>query len=206
MLHFHGNGEIVDDYELSAPFYNEIGINLFVADYRGYGFSDGRSTISNMLIDSHLTSREFNKIVEEYGSKKSILVMGRSLGSISAIAVAYHHQNAIQGLVIKNGSANNFRHLFPSSTTNHPIWKGESPFLNKMKMLSISKPTLIIYAEYDTIVPLEEGKELFRNAAANDKRLIIIPDAGHNDLMLVGKAQYVEAIDEFVKPLASLYI
>ena len=48
-------------------------------------------------------------------------------------------------------------------------------------------------------MPLEEGKELFRNAGAKDKRLVIIPDADHNDLMLVGKEQYFKAIEEFVK-------
>ena len=58
---------------------------------------------------------------------------------------------------------------------------------------------MIIHAEYDTIVPLEEGKELFRNASTKDKRLVIIPDADHNDLMLVGKEQYFKAIEEFAK-------
>ena len=199
LLYFHGNGEIVDDYDLSAPFYNEIGINLFVADYRGYGFSDGRPTVSNMLEDSHQVFKEFNRIVEEYGSRKSLFVMGRSLGSISAIEVACHHQNAIQGLIIESGSANTFRRFFGSSITDRPIWSEESSFLNKVKIRSISKPTLIIHSEYDTLVPLEEGKELFRNAGAKDKRLVIIPDADHNDLMLVGKEQYFKAIEEFVK-------
>ncbi len=199
LLYFHGNGEIVDDYDLSAPFYNEIGINLFVADYRGYGLSDGRPTISNMLKDSHQIFKELDRIVEEYGSSKSLFIMGRSLGTTSAIEVAYHHQNAIQGLIIESGSANNFRRFFSSSIADHPFWNEESSFLNKVKMRSIFKPTLIIHAEHDTLVPLEEGKELFRNAAAKDKRLVIIPNADHNDLMLVGKAQYFKAINEFVK-------
>lgn len=199
LLYFHGNGEIVDDYDWSAPVYNEIGINLFVADYRGYGVSDGRPTISNMLKDSHQIFNEFTRILEEQGSRKRMFVMGRSLGSTSAIEVAYHHQNAIQGLIIESGSAHNFRRFFSSSITEHPIWSDESSFLNKVKMRSISTPTLIIHAEYDTLVPVEEGKELFRNAAATDKRLVIVPDADHNDLMLVGKAQYFKAIEEFVK-------
>jgi len=199
LLYFHGNGEIVDDYDLSAPVYNKIGINLFVADYRGYGFSDGRPTISNMLKDSHQIFKEFKRIVEEYGSRKGIFVMGRSLGNIPAIEVAYHHQKVIQGLIIESGSANNFRRFFSSSIAVHPIWNEESSFLSKVKIRSISKPTLIIHAEYDTLVPLQEGEELFRNAAAKDKRLVIIPDADHNDLMLVGKEQYFKAIEEFVK-------
>ena len=200
LLYFHGNGEIVDDHDWLAPFYNEIGINLFVADYRGYGFSDGRPTITNMIRDSHQIFKEFSKIVEEHGSRKSLFVMGRSLGSIPAIEVVYHYQNDVQGLIIESGSANNFRHFFGSLIpSNHPIWSDDSEFLNKVKLRSISKPTLIIHAEYDTLVPLEEGKELYNNSAAKDKRFLIIPDADHNDLMIVGKGQYFKAIEEIVK-------
>jgi len=200
LLYFHGNGEIVDDYDWLAPFYNEIGINLFVADYRGYGFSDGRPTISNMIKDSHQIFKEFSKIVGEYGSRKRLFVMGRSIGSIPAIEVVYHYQKDIQGLIIESGSANNFRYFFSSLIpSNHPIWSDDGEFLNKVKARSISKPTLIIHAEYDALVPLEEGKELYRNSAGKDKRFLIIPNADHNDLMIVGKKQYFKAIEEFVK-------
>ena len=33
---------------------------------------------------------------------------------------------------------------------------------------------------------------------ARDKRLLVIPGAGHNDLMFVGMRQYFEAIRRFV--------
>ncbi|OPY83573.1 MAG: hypothetical protein A4E65_00543 [Syntrophorhabdus sp. PtaU1.Bin153] len=36
ILYFHGNGETVPDYDYVAPVYRERGLNLFVADYRGY--------------------------------------------------------------------------------------------------------------------------------------------------------------------------
>jgi len=199
LLYFHGNGEIVDDYDWSAPFYNEIGINLFVADYRGYGFSDGTPTITHMIRDSHQIFKEFRKIVEEFGSK-SLFVMGRSLGSIPAIEVVYHYQNEVNGLIIESGPANNLRqyliHLIPA---NHPIWSDNSKFLNKVRIQLISKPTLIIHAEYDTLILLEEGKELYESSRAKDKHFEIIPNSDHNDLMIVGKEQYFKAIEEFVK-------
>jgi hypothetical protein len=200
LLYFHGNGEIVDDYDWSAPFYNEIGINLFVADYRGYGFSEGKPTMSNMIKDAHPIFKRFIKIVEEYGTKKSLFVMGRSLGSIPAIELAYHYQNDIRGLIIESGSANNFRYFFGSVIpSNHPIWSNDNEFLNKVKLRSILKPTLIIHAEYDTLVPLEERKELYNNSEAKDKRLVIIPNADHNDLLVMGKKQYFKALEEFIK-------
>ena len=66
-------------------------------------------------------------------------------------------------------------------------------------MRSIYKPTLIIHGEQDSRIPVGEAKELYENSAAKDKRLVIIPDADHGDLFIVGKEQYYKAIREFVE-------
>ena len=41
ILYFHGNGEVVSDYDYIAPLFKKEGINLLVADYRGYGRTRG---------------------------------------------------------------------------------------------------------------------------------------------------------------------
>ncbi|MCX5845315.1 MAG: alpha/beta hydrolase, partial [Deltaproteobacteria bacterium] len=46
MLFFHGNGEIVADYNDMAVLYTDIGINFIPVDYRGYGLSTGRPTVT----------------------------------------------------------------------------------------------------------------------------------------------------------------
>lgn len=69
ILYFHGNGETVPDYDWIAPFYNQRGVNLFVADYRGYGSSDGKPTISNMMSDAHIIFKGFTQIIKEEGFK-----------------------------------------------------------------------------------------------------------------------------------------
>jgi hypothetical protein len=200
LLYFHGNATIVDDLDQFAPFYNKIGINLFVASYRGYGLSDGTPTITNLIKDSHRIFEECRKIVEENDFRKSLFVMGRSIGSIPAAEIAYHYQDDIQGLIIESGPANNLRQYIRGLIPlNHPIWSDEWEFLNKVKLRSIYKPTLIIHAEHDNGIPLEEARELYDNSAAKDKRLKIIPNADHNNLMIIGKQQYYKAIQEFTK-------
>jgi len=154
-----------------------------------------------MIQDSHKIFEGFSKIVQEHGSRKNLFIMGRSLGSIPAIEVVFHHQNDVQGLIIESAPASNLRqYLVSLIPSNHPIWNDGWSFLNKVRLRAISKPTLIIHAECDTNVPLKEGEELHNNSAAKDKRLIIIPDANHNDLMIVGKEQYFKAIKDFVNP------
>ena len=46
----------------------------------------------------------------------------------------------------------------------------------------ISLPTLVMHGEYDQIVPVEEGKALYDNIGAKDKRLLIIPGVDHNTI------------------------
>src|SRR4030042_2559443 len=52
IMYFHGNGEVVSDYDSIAPLYDKLGINLFVVDYRGYGASGGTPSFSSMIADA----------------------------------------------------------------------------------------------------------------------------------------------------------
>jgi alpha-beta hydrolase superfamily lysophospholipase len=51
LLFFHGNGEIVADYEDLGPLYARQGLNFLPVDYRGYGRSSGTPTVSDMMSD-----------------------------------------------------------------------------------------------------------------------------------------------------------
>jgi len=53
ILFFYGNGETAIDYDSIAPMYNQIGLNFFVADYRGYGKSGGSPSFTTMLSDAN---------------------------------------------------------------------------------------------------------------------------------------------------------
>lgn len=201
ILYFHGNGETVAGHEWIAPFYNERRVNLFVADYRGYGSSDGRPTISNMLTDAHAIFAGFQDVLSKEGFKRSIFLMGRSLGSIPAIELAFHYQDKVRGLIVESGSANNFRRLwgYLGDTERETILSEASQFLNKVKIRHISKPTLVIHGELDQILPATEGQELYDNSGAEDKRLLVIPGADHNDVMVVAQDLYFSTIEEFIK-------
>ncbi len=54
ILFFHGNGEIVSDYDDLGPIYSRIGINFLPVDYRGYGRSTGSPTVTGMMRDCHV--------------------------------------------------------------------------------------------------------------------------------------------------------
>jgi len=201
ILYFHGNGETVAGHEWLAPFYNQRGINLFAADYRGYGSSNGYPTISNLVADAPIVFNSFKEIIEKEGFSKRVFVMGRSLGSIPAVEIAFSFQDEIKGFIIESGTANNFPHLLRQVGLNDkdPLLSEDSLFRNKIKIRQVQTPCLIIHGEIDELIPVREGKELYENSASRDKRLLIIPGAGHNDMMAVDTNLYFNTIDEFIK-------
>mgnify|MGYP001122435667 CR=1 FL=1 len=74
----------------------------------------------------------------------------------------------------------------------------DHPFLNKVKIRQVRKPTLIIHGEYDQIISVTEGQELYVNSGAKDKELLIIPGADHNDILVVAPGLYFDTIEKFV--------
>jgi pimeloyl-ACP methyl ester carboxylesterase len=123
--------------------------------------------------------------------------MGRSLGSASAIELAFHYQKELKGLIVESGFADAFGLLSRFGVSIKGASEGTGSF-NLKKIQSISIPTLVIHSQYDHIIPVDEGIQLHDASGAKEKELVIIPDANHNDLMVVGMDRYFEAIEKFV--------
>jgi len=198
ILYFHGNGETAGIHDWIAPYYNQRKINLFVADFRGYGSSGGKPTITNMFQDTHIILRGFKGVLKNEGYAEKYFVMGRSLGSLPALELAFHHQDEFGGLIIESGTSSSFRPLWGYLGKTERDIIENSDFQNKVKIRSVNRPTLIIHGENDQIIPVQEGKELYENSAARDKRLLIVPGADHNDVMVVRQAEYFQAIEDLV--------
>jgi len=199
ILFFHGNGETASDYEPIGSIYNQIGVNLFVADYRGYGRSGGEPTLTNMIKDTHPIFEGFKRMLGEKEFSGNLFLMGRSLGSASAIELASHYQSQLTGLIIESGFANLFnlfKYLgFPLKSLGIDV--PETPYSIEL-IRKISLPTLVMHGEYDQIVPVEEGKALYESIAAKDKRLIIIPGVDHNTIFSGGMEPYIKALRDFI--------
>ena len=198
LLYFHGNGEIADDYDYVAPIYQERGINLFVADYRGYGISDGSPGCAALIADSHPLFRGFVSFLQDQGYGGNLFVMGRSLGSAPAIEVAYHYQRQLKGLIVESGFAaqrNQLARLGVSHFFKDP--KEVIGFGNDLKIKEIRIPTLIIHGERDELIPVGEGRTLFALSGAHEKKSLFVAGAGHNDLLERGLDRYMEVVASF---------
>jgi fermentation-respiration switch protein FrsA (DUF1100 family) len=203
ILFFHGNGEIVADYNDLGPMYNQEGINFFPVDYRGYGRSGGQPSVSAMMTDCHTIFDYTKKWLEENNHTGPLVVMGRSLGSASAIELAATRSVDVAGLIVESGFAYagpllKLLGIRPSDIR----FEEDKGFRNINKISLFQKPTLIIHAEFDHIIPFSDGNALFDASLAEDKKLLKIPEANHNDIFARALFEYLAAIKGFCGRIA----
>lgn len=196
ILYFHGNAEVACEQDQLAALYNELGMGLFVADYRGFGLSNGSPSFSTMATDTDPIFRFFEEVVKSENAAKPLFVMGRSLGCISALEIASRHKRQLNGLIVDSGVANvaGFaRRLGVSSEQIEALSKNIS-----RRNQAIDLPALVIHGEQDSLIPVSIGIELHRELGSTQKQLVLIPSAGHNNIMLVENGKYFSAIHDFV--------
>ncbi len=195
ILFFHGNGEIAADYDDLGPITNRAGLNFIVADYRGYGRSNGRPTVAAMMRDSRTVFRFVHRWLAARRFDGPLIVMGRSLGSASALEIAHVYPEEISGLIIESGFSEAAPLLRRLGVDPEAIgFDDERGFQHPAKIARFEKPTLVIHAQYDQIIPFSNGQALFDACPSPHKRLLRIPGAGHNDLFLHGLEDYMAAV------------
>jgi fermentation-respiration switch protein FrsA (DUF1100 family) len=195
LLFFHGNGEIVADYDEMGPLYNRMGINFLAVDYRGYGWSTGSPTITAMMRDCHVIFEFSVKWLESKGYAGPLIVMGRSLGSASALELASHYKDRLGALIIESGFAYASPLLRLLGINPEAIgFKEAEGFRNLEKIGTWDKPALVIHAELDHIIPFSEGKALYDACPSSEKTFLKVPAADHNDLFVRGFNDYMKEV------------
>ncbi len=199
VIFFHGNGEIVADYDDIGPLYNHVGINLLVTDFRGYGWSSGSPTVSSMLADAETLFNEIQNWLKFNNYTGKIFIMGRSLGSVAAIDLATRHENDIKGLILESGIADTVP-LAKSLglNTEGSDFTEEDGFRNIQKIETVKTPTFIFHGARDEIIDAAEAEKLQSFSGARTKEFVVIPGATHNTMITTGGRLYFETIKKFI--------
>jgi len=200
ILFFHGNGEIVADYDALGPVFNQMGANFLAADYRGYGRSTGKPTVTAMMRDCHLIFDFVQNWLKQKHFTGPIILMGRSLGSASVLELAAARIDSTDGLIVESGFAYAAPLLRLLGIDLEALgFKEEKGFGNIDKIKIYNKPTLIIHAEYDHIIPFSDGEALYDASPSPDKAFLKIPGANHNDIFMRGPQEYLAAVKNIVE-------
>jgi uncharacterized protein len=179
VLFNHGNRGNVEN---SIPRLESIlacGASVFVYDYRGFGRSDGKPTVSGVIDDA---STAFDYLVKTKGySPANIVLYGESLGSCIAIELARRRKCA--GIVIQSGctSAEALCKEQAPIMSAYPSFLFFRPSLDNVSFLRGKHPPLLIVAgKKDEIVSVEHSLRLYKNATP-PARLLILPNSYHSN-------------------------
>jgi hypothetical protein len=202
IIFFHGNGEQVSDYDDVGPLFTEQGLGFIVVDYRGYGWSGGEPSVTSMIRDSYTIFDYVREQLVAEGRTGHLIVMGRSLGSASALELAAFRHKDLAGIIIESGFANTCPLLRSLGVDVDSLAITEEVgFGNLLKIRDFIKPILILHAQNDQIIPLTEAADLHAECAAAGKELQMIPGADHNNILQVTGRLYYEVLSRFARRL-----
>lgn len=99
LLFLHGNGgNLFSQFAGAVPFVKR-GFKVFIVDYSGYGYSEGRSTRRNFLSDGNSALSYLLARPDVKGDK--VVIYGQSLGGHLSATVAAQNEAKIDGLVME---------------------------------------------------------------------------------------------------------
>lgn len=192
IIYFHGNaGNLVSQHKMMMPFLKK-GYKIYAADYSGFGFSEGKATRKNVLLDGNSAIEYFTSL--DNNSNNKWIVYGQSLGGHLTPVVALMNQDLIDGIVVEGAFASHQDIGATSAGFLARILIAEQ-YSAKKAIKNFKKPVLIIHSTEDKIIPYRMGEELFN--AANEPKLFYQIDKCH----ICGPIYYSENIVEKMEVL-----
>lgn len=199
LLYLHGNyRNIGNNLEHTLRLHN-LGINVLLSDYRGYGRSSGgRPNEAKVYEDAEAA---WQYLLKQRGVKpQQAFIYGHSLGGAIAIDLAVHHPEAA-GLITESS----FTSMVEMGKLAYPLlpvdWLLDQRFEALKKIARLKIPVLLIHGTWDKRVQVRMARELYA-AAPQPKSLTLIEGGEHNNSGAVGWIEYRDAVTAFVKQYA----
>ena len=192
-LYCHGNAGNIYHRLHKVKFFNELGVNFFIFDYRGYGKSTGAPSEKGLYKDAqaaydYLISR--NDV-----DKNKIVAYGKSLGGPIAADLCLHRK--LSALIVEGSFASvalRAQQLYPFLPMKLLIIQ-KYDTMSKVKDIRI--PKLIAHARGDDVISFRHGEILFKIAA--EPKQFLPFEGTHNDDEYVISSAYREELKKFLK-------
>jgi pimeloyl-ACP methyl ester carboxylesterase len=204
IIHFHGNGESVADYIGEfEEIITGLGANLLLAEYRGYGMSNGVPALAAMLDDVKL-------IVAASGvPPEQIIFFGRSLGSLYAMHGAACYPQAA-GLIIESGLADPLERILVriephdvGATLEELQASVDRCFNQREKIAAFKGHVLVMHTRNDDLVSVSHAERLY-DWANEPKDLLVFERGDHNTILAANQEAYFAAVGTFIKNIGRI--
>ncbi len=186
---FHGNADLA---EWMVPWALELHVRtravVLLPEYRGYGTLSGHPTYLGARADARAALAYLRTLLG--GPPARLVLFGHSLGSAIAAELAETAHPAAVALQSPFTSARAMaaRLFFP---TFGPVWRWLSRvhYDTPARVAGLDVPVHVAHGVRDRVVPVVMGRAVFA-AARRPGVLLLVPDAGHNDVPEVAAERY----------------
>jgi len=193
LIFAHGNAGNMSDRLFKVKFFYDLGLNVFIFDYRGYGKSKGRPSEAGIYLDA----QGAYDYLQSLGAvnMNNIILYGASLGGTVVIDLATHRKAALMVVESSITNAQDMAKIYYPFVPSF-ILSLKFDSIDKVRQLSI--PKLFIHSPEDQVVPYWIGQKLFE--AAGEPKEFLKTQGGHNDGSITAEPL---AAEEFIRILKS---
>lgn len=195
VLFCHGNSGNISHRLDTVNLWNELGFNILVFDYRGYGQSQGKPSENGTYLDAQAAWDWLLK--SKHTRPEQIIIHGRSLGG--AIAANLATQTEPAGLITES-TFTSYEDIGKKFYPYLPVhWFASFRYRTIDAVRQADCPVLVVHSRNDELVPFEFGQRLFE-AASEPKQFVEI-DGSHNDGFLFSGTTYRQGLLNWVSSL-----
>lgn len=195
-------------------YYEELGYNIFMADSRGHGESEG-DYIGFGWHDRLDFLDWVDLVVDELGPDTEVVLHGISMGAATVLMMSGEELPPNVKAIIADSPYTSVHDLFayqlkrmyhlpafpilPSTSLVTKMKAGyslkEASALDQVKKAKV--PILYIHGDADTFVPTKMAMKLYENTGS-DTEMFTVEDAGHGEAFVIKKAEYIQKLNTYL--------
>jgi uncharacterized protein len=195
LLYFTGNSGNAANRAGKIKAIAADGYGVFMLNYRRYGGSEGRPSESKITADA---VSAYDTLRGLGVAPHDIVAYGESLGT--AVATRLALQRHVEGLVLEAP----FTSIVDVGRLLWPLFPLGLIMADQYRTIdridAVTAPVFIVHGGRDAIIPLDQARYVF-HAASEPKSMVVVPQAGHNDLFERGAWDKVRGFLESVRPV-----
>ena len=189
LLFFHGNAGNISHRLDSIAIFHDLGLNVFIIDYRGFGLSSGSPSVDGTILDARAAWQWLQQ-----NHLGQIIIFGRSLGG--GVAAALAAETSPKALILES-----------TFTSLHAVGKEMAPLLPVSLFLpqdydtlanleNLRIPLLVVHSQDDEVVAFRLGQAIY-DAYVGPKRLLKI-GGSHNNGFMQDISNYINELQNFL--------
>jgi fermentation-respiration switch protein FrsA (DUF1100 family) len=196
ILFCHGNGGNISYRQGYIRVLHQLGFNLLLFDYRGYGRSEGSPSEIGTYKDGE---RAWDYLTNTQAiAPADIYLYGESLGGgIASYLAQQKCQTGVGGLILGStftSIPDRAQELFPFLPV-HLLSQYRYPNLERLAYITC--PVLVLHSPQDEIIPFHHGQTLF--AHARSPKTFVQLTGDHNTGFLQSLTVYEEGLRQFAQ-------